>query len=87
MEEDVAAARDMLEGILKQRKDTTVNLEQANIQPKFGTCTYYLSFPGFYVSPTCWQQVPTLLYPRSIQFLYYIRFCLFGGTAHEKLTC
>ena len=45
----MAEARDMLEGILKQRKDTPVHLEQANVQPKFGTCTYYVSFPGFYV--------------------------------------
>lgn len=51
MEEDVAEARDMLEGILKQRKETPVHLEQANVQPVFGTCTYHVSFPGFYVSP------------------------------------
>lgn len=50
MEEDVAEARDMLESILEQRKATPVNLEQANIQPKVGTCTYYVSFPGFFVS-------------------------------------
>eukprot|EP00903_Cladosiphon_okamuranus_P013542 g12614.t1 len=48
MEEDVTEARDMLESILKQRKATPVNLEQANVQPKVGTCTYYVSFPGFY---------------------------------------
>lgn len=52
MEEDVAEARDMLESILKQRKETPVHLEQANVQPKVGTCTYYVSFPGFYVSTT-----------------------------------
>lgn len=49
MEEDVAEARDMLEGILKKRKDTPVHLEQGNVQKKVGTCTYYVSFPGFYV--------------------------------------
>ncbi|CAN0265522.1 unnamed protein product [Ectocarpus sp. 13 AM-2016] len=48
MEEDVAEARDMLEGILKKRKDTPVHLEQGNVQKKVGTCTYYVSFPGFY---------------------------------------
>lgn len=51
MEEDVIAAREMLEITLKQRKDRPVHLEQANIQPKVGTCTYYVSFSGFYVSP------------------------------------
>ncbi|CAM9720967.1 unnamed protein product [Ectocarpus sp. 6 AP-2014] len=48
MEEDVAEARDMLEGILKKRKDTPVHLEQGNVQKKVGNCTYYVSFPGFY---------------------------------------
>eukprot|EP00752_Nemacystus_decipiens_P009142 g8165.t1 len=48
MEEDVKEARDILEGILKQRKETPVHLEQANVRPKIGTCTYYVSFPGFY---------------------------------------
>lgn len=50
MEEDVTEARDFLEEILTQRKNTEVHLEQVNVQPKVGTCTYYVSFPGFYVS-------------------------------------
>ncbi|CAM9669143.1 unnamed protein product [Scytosiphon promiscuus] len=48
MEEDVTEARDILEGILTERRNTEVHLEQVNVQPKVGTCTYYVSFPGFY---------------------------------------
>ncbi|CAM9884564.1 unnamed protein product [Pylaiella littoralis] len=48
MEENVADARDMLEGVLKQRNNTPVNLEQANVRTEIGTCTFYVSFPGFY---------------------------------------
>lgn len=39
----------MLEGVLKQRNNTPVNLEQANVRTEIGTCTFYVSFPGFYV--------------------------------------
>lgn len=49
MEEDVAEARDILGGILKQRANTPLALEQANVQTELGTCTYHIFFPGFYV--------------------------------------
>lgn len=49
MEEDLADARAVLENTWKQRQETSVKLEKAGISERFGTCTYYVSFPGLQV--------------------------------------
>lgn len=49
MEEDVNEARSLLERILENRRSTPVDLERVQARNQYGTCTYYVSFPGFQV--------------------------------------